>query len=160
MKSFTWQVWDDKSLLNVDFSLICSAYSLKDINMLEKQFLELLQYNVTITASLYASYYFELRTLCEKVQPCTLAHVHNCALRPCHTVHLRRRVQREANASPTRVQRMPFPSQAERDFTLKPLSEQQQNALISRAQEKTEDMQTSSRRWQSLGNGLAGTHIS
>lgn len=31
------QVWDDKSLLNVDFSLICSNYSLKDINQLEKQ---------------------------------------------------------------------------------------------------------------------------
>ena len=62
------KVWDDKSLLNVDFSLICSAYSLKDINQLEKEFLELLQYNVSISGSLYASYYFELRTLCEKVR--------------------------------------------------------------------------------------------
>jgi len=60
------KVWDDKSLLNVDFSVICSAYTLKDINNLEKKFLELLEYNVSITASLYASYYFELRTLCEK----------------------------------------------------------------------------------------------
>ena len=40
------KVWDDKSLLNVDFSLICSNYSLKDINQLEKGFLEMLQYNV------------------------------------------------------------------------------------------------------------------
>ena len=31
------KVWDDKSLLNVDFSLICSNYSLQDINSLEKQ---------------------------------------------------------------------------------------------------------------------------
>ena len=62
------QVWDDKSLLNVDFSLICSNYSLKDINQLEKQFLELIQYNVSISSSLYASYYFELRTLCEKAE--------------------------------------------------------------------------------------------
>lgn len=31
------KVWDDKSLLNVDFSLICSNYSLQDINLLEKQ---------------------------------------------------------------------------------------------------------------------------
>ena len=30
------------------------------------QFLELIEYNVSVTASLYASYYFELRTLCEK----------------------------------------------------------------------------------------------
>merc|ERR1719217_983533 len=26
------KVWDDKSLLNVDFSLICANYSLRDIN--------------------------------------------------------------------------------------------------------------------------------
>ena len=32
------------------------------------QFLEMLQYNVSISASLYASYYFELRTLCEKAE--------------------------------------------------------------------------------------------
>ena len=64
----TWQVWDDKSLLNVDFSTICPAYSVKDINNLEKQFLEMIQYNVSISASLYASYYFELRTLCEKAE--------------------------------------------------------------------------------------------
>ena len=61
--------WDDKSLLNVDFSVICSAYTLKDINNLEKAFLDLIEYNVSITASLYASYYFELRTLCEKAGP-------------------------------------------------------------------------------------------
>jgi hypothetical protein len=86
------KVWDDKSLLNVDFSVICSAYSLKDINRLEKQFLELVQYNVSISASLYASYYFELRTLCEK---------------------------------------------QERDWALKPLTEEQQRNLVSRAQAKT-----------------------
>ena len=28
----------------------------------------MLQYNVSISASLYASYYFELRTLCEKAE--------------------------------------------------------------------------------------------
>ena len=32
------------------------------------QFLEMIQYNVSISASLYASYYFELRTLCEKAE--------------------------------------------------------------------------------------------
>ena len=101
------KVWDDKSLLNVDFSLICSAYSLKDINLLEKQFLELLQYNVSISASLYASYYFELRTLCEK---------------------------------------------AERDFSLKPLSEEAQRNLVSRSQEKMESLQAGKRQWKSLGN--------
>ena len=104
------KVWDDKSLLNVDFSLICSAYSLQDINVLEKQFLEMLQYNVSISASLYASYYFELRTLCEK---------------------------------------------AERTFSLKPLSEEQQQALVSRATKTSEELQAKTRKWQSLGTGLA-----
>lgn len=100
-------MWDDKSLLNVDFSLICAAYSLKDINSLEKQFLEMLQYNVSISASLYASYYFELRTLCEK---------------------------------------------AERQFSLKPLSEEQQQQLVSRAEEHSKELAASkSRRWQSHG---------
>jgi len=100
------KVWDDKSLLNVDFSLICSAYSLKDINKLEKQFLELVQYNVSISASLYASYYFELRTLCEK---------------------------------------------AERDFSLKPLSEAQQTTLINRAEQKSSEWQGQQRQSKSLG---------
>jgi len=108
------KVWDDKSLLNVDFSLICSAYSLTDINLLERQFLELVQYNVSISASLYASYYFELRTLCEK---------------------------------------------ADRTFTLKPLSDEQQKRLASRSEETTRDLQASTRRWQSLGTNLSSTQI-
>jgi len=55
------------------YQMICSAYTVKDINNLEKQFLEMIQYNVSISASLYASYYFELRTLCEKAErPFTL----------------------------------------------------------------------------------------
>ena len=40
----------------------------QEINRLEKKFLELIEYNVSITSSLYASYYFELRTLCEKAE--------------------------------------------------------------------------------------------
>lgn len=60
------KVWDDRCLSNADFSVIAASYSLRDVNELERQFLEMLQYNVSISASLYASYYFELRTLCEK----------------------------------------------------------------------------------------------
>ena len=110
----SWQVWDDKSLLNVDFSLICSAYSLKDINMLEKKFLDLVQYNVSISASLYASYYFELRTLCEK---------------------------------------------QERDFSLKPLTEEQQRNLVNRAQQRTAALEQAyqhQRQWKSLGEKQMG----
>ena len=35
----------------------------KEINRLEQKFLDLIQYNVTVKASLYAKYYFELRSL-------------------------------------------------------------------------------------------------
>ena len=63
------KVWDDRCLSNADFSVIAASYTLKEVNDLEVKFLQLLQYNVSITASLYASYYFELRTLCEKAGP-------------------------------------------------------------------------------------------
>lgn len=35
----------------------------EQLNRLEKKFLELIQYNVTVKSSLYAKYYFELRAL-------------------------------------------------------------------------------------------------
>ena len=35
----------------------------KEINRLEQKFLDLIQYNVTVKASLYAKYYFELRSI-------------------------------------------------------------------------------------------------
>lgn len=100
------KVWDDQSLLNIDFSVICSAYTLQDINQLEKKFLELIDYNVSITSSLYASYYFELRTLCEK---------------------------------------------AERDFTLKPLSEEQTRKLESKSSELGSELKNE-RRWASASS--------
>ena len=61
------KVWDDRSLHNVDFSFFCPMFTLKEINHLEKKFLELIDYDVSITASLYAAYYFQLRTLCQRV---------------------------------------------------------------------------------------------
>jgi len=61
------KVWDDRALHNADFSVFCPMFTLKEINFLEKKFLELVDYDVSITASLYASYYFQLRTLCQRV---------------------------------------------------------------------------------------------
>ena len=58
---------DDRSLHNIDFSVFCPMFTLKEINFLEKKFLELIDYDVSISASLYASYYFQLRTLCQRV---------------------------------------------------------------------------------------------
>ena len=41
-------------------------FTLKEINHLEKKFLELIEYDVSVSTSLYASYYFQLRTLCQR----------------------------------------------------------------------------------------------
>ena len=61
------KVWDDRSLHNVDFSIFCPMFTLKEINFLEKKFLELIDFDVSISASIYASYFFQLRTLCQRV---------------------------------------------------------------------------------------------
>jgi len=41
-------------------------FTLAEINHLEKKFLELIDHDVSVNASLYASYYFQLRTLCQR----------------------------------------------------------------------------------------------
>ena len=43
---FPPQVWDDRSLHNIDFSVLCPMFTLREINHLEKKFLELLDYDV------------------------------------------------------------------------------------------------------------------
>jgi hypothetical protein len=57
------KVWDDRYLSNADFAFIYPFFTTEEVNKLEQKFLELIQYNVTVKASLYAKYYFELRTL-------------------------------------------------------------------------------------------------
>ncbi|KYQ92846.1 cyclin domain-containing protein [Tieghemostelium lacteum] len=56
------KVWEDQSVWNVDFLPVFDNLTAADLNNLERQFLALLQYNVSLTASIYAKYYFELRT--------------------------------------------------------------------------------------------------
>jgi len=56
------KVWEDQSVWNVDFLPVFDNLTAADLNKLERQFLALLQYNVSLNASLYAKYYFELRT--------------------------------------------------------------------------------------------------
>ena len=56
-------MWDDRYLSNADFAFIYPFFVTEEINKLEKKFLELIQYNVTVKSTLYAKYYFELRAL-------------------------------------------------------------------------------------------------
>jgi len=57
------KVWDDKYLSNADFSYIYPFFDTKQLNKLELKFLEMIQYNVHIKDSLYAQYFFELKSL-------------------------------------------------------------------------------------------------
>lgn len=57
------KVWDDRYLSNADFAFIYPFFVTEEINKLEKKFLELIQYNVTVKSQLYAKYYFEMRAL-------------------------------------------------------------------------------------------------
>jgi len=60
------KVWDDTPLINADFSILYPALTVKEINFLERKFLDLLEFKLTVSSSLYAQYYFELRSICEE----------------------------------------------------------------------------------------------
>jgi len=54
------KVWDDLSMVNEDFSIFM-PYSLQQINSWEVHFLSCVGFNVRVSASEYAKYYFDLR---------------------------------------------------------------------------------------------------
>ena len=50
----------------MDFLSVFPNVDVKDLGQLEKVLLRLIQYNVSLSASVYAQYYFELRSLAEE----------------------------------------------------------------------------------------------
>lgn len=60
------KIWDDDSLENIHFPKVMNDITLKDISMLEKTFLNLIDYDVIIKGKEYAKYYFILTTLGEE----------------------------------------------------------------------------------------------
>jgi len=81
------KVWDDTPLINADFSILYPALTVKEINFLERKFLDLLEFKLTVSSSLYAQYYFELRSICEEnsqtfnLKPLTKAQARRLELR-------------------------------------------------------------------------------
>lgn len=55
------KVWDDVSMWNVDFCEIYPRYNLRLLNKWESEFLVAIGFDVSVSASMYAEYYFNLR---------------------------------------------------------------------------------------------------
>lgn len=60
------KVWQDWSSWNVEFASVYPQFSLIAVNRLELQFLKMVKWDLYISSSLYAKYYFALRSLLEK----------------------------------------------------------------------------------------------
>lgn len=60
------KVWQDLSSWNIEFSSVYPQYSLDSINKLELNFLRTVKWDLYISSSCYAKYYFALRSLVAK----------------------------------------------------------------------------------------------
>ena len=60
------KVWQDHACWNIEFTQVYPQFSLNAINRLEKRFLERINWQLSIKQSLYARYYFGLRSVTEK----------------------------------------------------------------------------------------------
>jgi hypothetical protein len=60
------KVWEDLAVWNADFLAVFPCLKVCDLNRLEREMLSSLEFVVGLKASIYAKYYFDLRTLSER----------------------------------------------------------------------------------------------
>jgi len=60
------KVWEDMAVWNVDFLNVFPKLKTEDLAKLEREYLTSLQFTVTLKSSVYAKYYFALRSVAEK----------------------------------------------------------------------------------------------
>uniref|UniRef100_A0AC35UAN2 CYCLIN domain-containing protein n=1 Tax=Rhabditophanes sp. KR3021 TaxID=114890 RepID=A0AC35UAN2_9BILA len=116
------KVWDDQAVWNVDYCQILSDTNVDDMNELERQFLECLDFNINVPSSIYAKYYFDLRTL---------AMAHNMQL-PSQPLYLERSKKLEALSRNYEDRLLPeFRSNVKRSRSAGKLLECKSPAIIS-----------------------------
>ncbi|KAL0615762.1 Cyclin-Y-like protein 2 [Plecturocebus cupreus] len=54
---------NDEALWNKEYYSLFNSVTVEEMNELERQFLKLIDYNINVSSSIYAKYYFDLRTL-------------------------------------------------------------------------------------------------
>ncbi|XP_043783631.1 cyclin-Y-like protein 1 [Cervus elaphus] len=59
------KVWDDQAVWNVDYCQILKDITVEDMNEAETHFVELLQFHINVSTSVYARYYFDLFSLAD-----------------------------------------------------------------------------------------------
>jgi len=91
------KVWDDTPLINADFSVLYPVLTAKDINSLERRFLELLEFKLAVTPALYAQYYYELRAICQEHHRASRPLTKAQEVRLFHRSHLAEEYQRRKN---------------------------------------------------------------
>lgn len=62
------KVWDDCSLENDTISKLLPSHKALELNRLEKAFVKMIDYRLTVTPEEYAKGYFELRKHCKEVR--------------------------------------------------------------------------------------------
>jgi len=60
------KIWDDESFENENFAMALPAFQTKDLNEMERVFLDFIEYNLYVKGADYAKYYFILREFAEK----------------------------------------------------------------------------------------------